>query len=1094
MEKFSKAFFSMRMMTLAMLVFLVAIGAATFIESANGIQAAKILIYNALWFEVLLVYLGMNLISNIFKYQMFRREKIAMLSFHLSFIVILIGAAVTRFVSFEGLMVIREGQSVNYIYSSDPHLSIRINDGKMQYKFKEKMFMSTITSNDFHIPVEFPNHKTPIEINYVKFESKMIDTLIIDPALKTTVLDIVTNGMQSNYVSKDDFVMAGTVPISFEKANSPKGGIDVREKNGVVEMKTALDVRFLPMSEMQKARQTGAPVPDSLFTVVPKNVWTAFKTTTLYQSGENQFVFKQLLKNAKKTLVPSGKKDRGSDYLTIEIKDGSKSKVVQLKGGLNTIPEHTMFNFNGLMYELDYGSIEIPLPFAMKCRDFKLDKYPGSESPSSFSSDLTIEDPKNGVNKKVRVFMNNVVDYGGYRFFQSAYDLDDPKTPENEEGTRLSVNHDWWGTNITYIGYLLMAIGMVLSLFSNSGRFKELNEKLKKLKSKRASLTVLVLAISFLFFQPTFSQGLSGDTTHQHEEHDGHDHSMHNHDASVNEAGSDTQTDPSDKNQKTVFYVVSKEHSNELATLLIQDFSGRIIPFHTMCDQLLRKIYRSNKYNEWNAVQTVLSMHMYPAHWMKQPIIQVPAQLRDQLKLKNEFATLEEVMDNTGQFKWLKQYEEAFKKADSRKNEFDKKLIKLNEKFEVVQAIFMWRYMKLIPKSNDKENRWFTPLSVELGASDTLMSTVLLRYLSMVNQAAQDNKYGQATDLLSQFKAMQRKVAKNIVPSETAVKMEVSYNKMEIFKNTYRSYLALGFLLLILFFIRIFAKSSPRFFTISEWIRKGLLFLLIVIFVYHGVGLGMRWYISGHAPWSNGYEAVVFIAWVTMIAGFSFMRKNAVIIAGTAVLASLMIFVTEMNLLDPEITPLVPVLKSYWLMIHVAIITGSYGFLGLAAILGLLNLTLYIFRTKNNGEVVSININELTYVSEMTMTIGLFMLTIGTFLGGIWANESWGRYWGWDPKETWALVSVLVYAVILHLRYIPALRSKFLFNVVSFWGYSAILFTFFGVNFFLVGLHSYAQGDGFAKLPNWVYITISVFALFTIVAGLRNRQFKKSKA
>jgi cytochrome c-type biogenesis protein CcsB len=253
----------------------------------------------------------------------------------------------------------------------------------------------------------------------------------------------------------------------------------------------------------------------------------------------------------------------------------------------------------------------------------------------------------------------------------------------------------------------------------------------------------------------------------------------------------------------------------------------------------------------------------------------------------------------------------------------------------------------------------------------------------------------------------------------------------------------------------------------------------------------MRWYISGHAPWSNGYEAVVFIAWVTMIAGFSFMRKNAVIIAGTAVLASLMVFVTEMNLLDPEITPLVPVLKSYWLMIHVAIITGSYGFLGLAAILAILNLNLYIFRTKKNGELVTININELTYVSEMTMTIGLFMLTIGTFLGGIWANESWGRYWGWDPKETWALVSVLVYAVILHLRYIPALKGKFVFNVVSLWGYSAILFTFFGVNFFLVGLHSYAQGDGFAKLPNWVYVTVGLFVLFTIVAAIRNRNYKK---
>jgi cytochrome c-type biogenesis protein CcsB len=480
---------------------------------------------------------------------------------------------------------------------------------------------------------------------------------------------------------------------------------------------------------------------------------------------------------------------------------------------------------------------------------------------------------------------------------------------------------------------------------------------------------------------------------------------------------------------------------------------------------------------------------------MKEPIIQVPAQLREQLKLKNEFASLEDVMDQTnGQFKWLKQYEEAFKKADSRKNEFDKKLIKLNEKFEVVQAIFMWRYMKIVPKSNDKENRWFTPLSSELSKTDSISSTMMLQYLTAINQAAQDGQYGKATDLLNKFKQWQRKVAKNIVPDETAVKMEVSYNKMGIFKNTYKSYLLLGFLMLILFFIRIFKKPSPLFLTIFEWTRKILLFLLIVIFVYHGAGLGMRWYISGHAPWSNGYEAVVFIAWVTMIAGFSFMRKNAVIIAGTAVLASLMVFVTEMNLLDPEITPLVPVLKSYWLMIHVAIITGSYGFLGLAAILAILNLTLYIFRTKKNGELVTININELTYVSEMTMTIGLFMLTIGTFLGGIWANESWGRYWGWDPKETWALVSVLVYAVILHFRFIPALRGKFIFNVVSLWGYSAILFTFFGVNFFLVGLHSYAQGDGFAKLPNWVYVTVGLFILFTILAAIRNRSYKKLSA
>jgi cytochrome c-type biogenesis protein CcsB len=339
---------------------------------------------------------------------------------------------------------------------------------------------------------------------------------------------------------------------------------------------------------------------------------------------------------------------------------------------------------------------------------------------------------------------------------------------------------------------------------------------------------------------------------------------------------------------------------------------------------------------------------------------------------------------------------------------------------------------------------------------------------------------------------MQRSVGEKVVPSERLVKIEISYNKMQIFKNSYRMYGLVGLLMLILFFIRVFTNPNSKSNSTIEKIRKFFVFTLIVAFVYHGVGLGFRWAISGHAPWSNGYEAIIFISWVTMIAGFLFSRKNAVVIAGTAILASLMIFVSEMNLLDPEITPLVPVLKSYWLMIHVAIITGSYGFLGLACILGLFNLVLYTFRTSSKGEIITININELTYVSEMTMTIGLFMLTIGTFLGGIWANESWGRYWGWDPKETWALVSVLVYAVILHLRFIPGLKGKFFFNVVSFWGYSAILFTFFGVNFMLVGLHSYAQGDGLGKFPTWLIWTIVGFAIFTFVAAFANWKYNKA--
>ena len=381
-------------------------------------------------------------------------------------------------------------------------------------------------------------------------------------------------------------------------------------------------------------------------------------------------------------------------------------------------------------------------------------------------------------------------------------------------------------------------------------------------------------------------------------------------------------------------------------------------------------------------------------------------------------------------------------------------------------------------------------MDMELMKVDSVSSPQTLQYLSAIDQAAKTGSYGAAQDLLIQIKKFQRTAGAAVVPSEGKVKIEISYNNMEIFKNTWKVYLYSGIFLLLIFYLSVFFKIGSKITKTITVIRKAFFYLLLLIFIYHGAGLGMRWYISGHAPWSNGYEAVIFIAWVTMLAGFLFSKKNEIVLPGTAILAAMMIIVSEMNLLNPQITPLVPVLKSYWLMIHVAIITGSYGFLGLACILGLLNLVLYIFRGDTNGKVVTRNISELTYISEMTMTIGVFMLTVGTFLGGVWANESWGRYWGWDPKETWALVSVLVYAIILHLRYIPALKSKFVFNVVSFWGYSAILFTFFGVNFMLVGLHSYAQGDGLGKFPGWLTLLIIFFVLFTALAAIMNRKYK----
>ncbi|MDP4867817.1 MAG: cytochrome c biogenesis protein CcsA [Crocinitomicaceae bacterium] len=1059
MDKLLSSLFSMRWASVGLIVFLVAIGAATFIESIHGIQAAKISIYNAFWFEGLLLYLVLALVSNIFRYKMFSRAKIAMLSFHLSFIVILAGAAVTRYVSFEGLMVIREGSSSNFIYTSDPYVLINAQDITQKNGATAlqawKTYLSEFNNNDFDYQTNIG--KKEISIRYVNFMSDRVDSLQVNQKFKENALELVTDGMRSNYLAENDVFMVGQTPFYFSGARpdapGQAPGVYLHQKDGKTWVYPSVALKSLPMSEMQKVRASGQAPADSLYTVFPLNEWSEFTPLTLYLVGGQQVVFKRLIPHAKKMLVKAPVKKTGKDYLTIELSDGKATKKIRLEGGIGQFPKPERFAMNGVVYQLEYGSIQKNIPFSVRCRDFRLDKYPGSNAPSSFESELTIEDPRDNVKLNRKVFMNNVIDYDGYRFFQSSYELDDPNTPENEEGTKLSVNHDSMGTNITYIGYLLMALAMILSLFAPVGRFTFLSEQLQKVKAKKASLGIIALLLSSNLL-----------AQHQHQ---------HQHKA------------------KPVHHEITTEHADELASLLVQDYEGRIVPFHTLADQLTRKLTHSNKYKELNAIQFVLSLHMYPSYWVSQPFIQVPRNLREPLKLK-EFESIMSLSSKDSEFKWMAQYQAAHQKLESKRNEFDKKLIKLNEKYEVANNIFMWQFMRVIPAKNDANNTWFVPLSMELGKKDTLSSKLFVNYLAAVHDGGQRHTFGEATDVLKKFKKFQRTAGKAVAPTERVVNLEISYNKMQIFKRSYQLYLLSGLLLLIVFFIGIFFRSEKELQRL-KWPKRIFIAITVVTFVYHGVGLGLRWAISGHAPWSNGYEAIVFIGWVTMIAGFAFAKKNQVVLAGAAVLAALMLWVTEMNLMDPEITPLVPVLKSYWLMIHVAIITGSYGFLGLACILGLINLKLYLLQSEKSAALVKLNIQEITYISEMTMTVGLYMLTIGTFLGGVWANESWGRYWGWDPKETWALVSVLVYAVILHFRMIPGLQGRFLFNALAFWGYSAILFTFFGVNFMLVGLHSYAQGEGLGQFPTWLIYLIIAFALLTTLAFLRNKSIEKKQ-
>ena len=248
----------------------------------------------------------------------------------------------------------------------------------------------------------------------------------------------------------------------------------------------------------------------------------------------------------------------------------------------------------------------------------------------------------------------------------------------------------------------------------------------------------------------------------------------------------------------------------------------------------------------------------------------------------------------------------------------------------------------------------------------------------------------------------------------------------------------------------------------------------LILFISHTLGLIFRGYISGHAPWSDAYESMIYVSWDKVFFGLIFGRRSDLTIACTTFVSSMILMISHWNWLDPAIANLQPVLDSYWLMIHVAIIVASYGPFAIGMIIGSVCLFLMILLNDKNKDKLKNKIKELTIINELSLTLGLILLTIGNFLGAMWANESWGRYWGWDPKETWALISIMVYAFVIHIRLIPGFRTSWLFNLLSVIAFSSILMTYFGVNFYLVGLHSYASGDKVIT-PNFIYYSFNIY-------------------
>ncbi|HAC22315.1 MAG TPA: cytochrome C biogenesis protein [Porphyromonadaceae bacterium] len=674
------------------------------------------------------------------------------------------------------------------------------------------------------------------------------------------------------------------------------------------------------------------------------------------------------------------------------------------------------------------------LPFEIELVDFSLNRYPGSSSPSSYESLLRVY--YNGTTFDQKVFMNNVMDLEGYRFFQASYDQD-------EKGTILSVNKDVAGRYVTYLGYLLLVVGFIYSLIGKNSRLRFLNNRLKTYSNK------LSVFLVFLFMGATS--------------------------ICANESMNFEKAAES--------MAIPKVEAEKFGLMPMQMYNGRMVPVNTFSNEVMRKLHKDEMYNNQSADQVLLGILTYPQIWSRIPLIEVPnKQIVKNYALNGKMCAYVDLFDQQGNYKLQSEIDQIYNKMPNERNQMDKDLLKLDEKVNIFYQLINGRLLNLFPLENDQNHKWFASgddLSSFSEKDSMFVSRIFDWYTEEVAEAVKSGDWSKTDEVLSMISTYQSAKNNTLQINQSKLKWESYYNKMHVFRHCFKLYLILGGILLVISLAKMFEEKP-----VYSLLFKVFALLIGAVFIVHTFGMGLRWYVSGYAPWSNSYETMVYVGWATMFGGLLFIRRSPITFALASLFTGVILFVSGLNWMDPQINALVPVLKSPWLMFHVAVIVAAYGFFGISTLLGLFNLVLMSFGKKQLNLLVP-KIKEFTIINEMSMLIGLILMTVGTFLGAVWANESWGRYWGWDPKETWALITMVVYAIVTHIRLINKINILFWFNLLSVFSFASVLMTFLGVNYFLSGMHSYGKNDAFDGISLYLYIVLIILSVISLISYMR---------
>jgi len=1009
-------------MGVLLLIFAISMAVATFIENDYGSQAAYNFVYDTRWFELILLFLAVNLIGQVILFKLYRKSKLTVFLFHISFILMIIGAGITRYAGWEGTIHIREGEEQNICFSSEKYLGYTLKDeaGTILSQSLEKYYLGSASASNYKKEIKIEDKEFKLTLS--KILPNAAEVVEDSPEGKPMVSMLVTDMMKRETINLKTGESAVFKDISI--GLNPDRQTDITLTNDSASFLIKSDFPFDLMNMMTQetvkvdSGQTEILKPMLVISVkgiriVPQEMTIrgVLRTVSVdrenHDTGKNAFIFNLVAENTPPETI----------YLWDNVSEERASASTKI---------------DGKTLELNYGSRETILPFNIRLNDFVLERYPGSSSPSGYKSIVVLNDKTAGVEKPFEIFMNNILKYKGYRFYQSSYDTD-------EMGTILSVNHDPAGMMVTYTGYGLLFLFIILSIINRKSTFNNITAGFWNSSLRKALPLMLALVL------------LTGLV-------------------SVNA-------------QKLI---PDKTSAEEFGKVLVQDQKGRTKPFFTLSNDILRKVARESKFEGLTSMQVFLGVYFDFDNWKNVPLIRISNRdLQKSVGISGKLASFSDLVnfENGGSYKLSGDVNKAYSKAPGARTKLDKEIMKVDERVNILYMIYTGGFMKIFPLRDGTHN-WGSPEDALKSAVNGEDSLYLKNVIPMFAEALKSNNSATAKQIAGSISDYQKKFAKYDLPPESKSRAELLYYKMMIFERLFPFYATIGLLMLIGLIISVIkgTKSVSLFVRILSWI-------LFAGFLFHTFGLGIRWYVAGHSPLSNGYESMIFISWVTLLAGFIFSRKSAFALSATAVLAGMTLMVAHLSFMDPEITNLVPVLKSYWLTLHVSVITGSYGFLGLGAILSIIIMILMSLSDKRNIERISNTIDELTVINFRTLVLGLYFLTIGTFLGAVWANESWGRYWGWDPKETWSLITIIVYTIVTHSRMIPGMKDIYTFNLLSLFAFSSVLMTYFGVNYYLSGMHSYAAGNP-APVPVFVYVAVIVLVALSLVSYMKYRKWE----